>query len=133
LYGRGGGRGWLTTVAVTLFRDGTLSVVSVGDSPVFLIRADTCQPLYSPLSGFGLGGRVRALGDCVILATDGVSANVTCSELVEMVRSAKAPDEAAERLNALLEAQLAAHPRPAPTGREFRRDDWTAIVRFFGR
>jgi len=151
LYGQGGGSWWLTTAAVALFRDGTLSVVSVGDSPVFLIRSDTYQPLYSHVSGFGLGGRTRALGagpalvnpyratvtvepgDRIILVTDGVSTNVTSSELAEMVRSARTPDEATERINAFLGAQQAAQQRSAPAGGGFRRDDWTAIVRFFSR
>ena len=144
LYGRGGGSWWLTTVAVTLCQNGTLSVVSVGDSPVFLLRSEACQLLYSRVSGFGLTSRARALGagpalrnpyraevtlepgDRVLLVTDGVSENLPRHELIEAVQRAETPDAAVAQLNALLGGRQAA-------GTDFRPDDWTAIVRFFSR
>jgi serine/threonine protein phosphatase PrpC len=149
LYRRGWGHWWLTTVSVALFLDGTLSIVSIGDSPVLLIRSDSCQALFSHVSGFGPAGMVRALGakstlvnlyraavpitpgDRVVLATDGITENVTRHELVEIIRRAASPQAAAERLTALLATRQATAHLPAPPGGSFRRDDWTAILRFF--
>ncbi|HEY7491035.1 MAG TPA: hypothetical protein VIH59_08005, partial [Candidatus Tectomicrobia bacterium] len=51
LYQRGWGRFWLTTVSAALFLDHTLHVVGVGDSPVLLIRADSCQLLCHRVGG----------------------------------------------------------------------------------
>lgn len=150
LYQRGWGHWWLTTASVALCLDGTLSVVGAGDSPVFLIRSDTCQPLFSHIRGFGRTGTVRALGagprlcnlyraditlepnDRVVLATDGVTENITRCELVGIIRQAASPQAAAEHLTALLVTRCRTDQPSAPRGGSFRRDDWTAIVRFFG-
>jgi serine/threonine protein phosphatase PrpC len=149
LYRRGWGRLWLTTASVVLFVGGRLYVVGAGDSPVLLIRSDVCQPLFSHVSGFGQAGVARVLGagstlvslyraevtiapgDRVLLATDGITENITRSELVEMVQSAPSPNAAAERIAALMATRQAEGRLPAPLGGGFRRDDWTAIVRFF--
>jgi protein phosphatase len=149
LYRRGWGRMCLTTASVALFLDGRLYVVGVGDSPVFLIRPAAYQALFSHVSGFAQAGMARVLGagdtlinlyraevtiepgDRLVLATDGITENVTRSELVEIVRTAVSPGEAAERLTTLLATRQAEDRLPAPLGGGFRRDDWTAIVRFF--
>jgi serine/threonine protein phosphatase PrpC len=70
-----------------------------------------------------------APGDRVVLATDGVTDIVTRSELVEIVRTAESPDEAVQRLHTVLTTRHTAEP----AGSAGRRDDWTAIVRFFSR
>src|SRR4029453_8537077 len=67
----------------------------------------------------------------VVLATDGVTENIARSELAGIIRGAASPNEAAVRLNTMLETRRAADRPAALYGRGFQRDDWTAIVRFF--
>ena len=66
-------------------------------------------------------------GDRIVLATDGVTDTVTRSELVELVRAAVSPDDAVQQLHTVLATRHA----EAQSGSAGRRDDWTAIVRFF--
>jgi len=145
LYRRGWGSFLLTTIAAALFLDGTLYTMGAGDSPIVLIRSDTAQLLSSRTSGFSPLGPVRAIGisqhlgnlhrtevtivpgDRVVLATDGVTDAVTQDELVAIIREAATPDDVVQRLHTL----LAARHGEAQARSEVRRDDWTAIVRFF--
>ena len=148
-YQIGGGHFLLTTVSAALFLDGKLSIVGTGDSPVFLIHSDSVQQLSSCMNGVVQGGIVRAIGarrqlenlhraevtiapgDRVVLATDGVTDNVTRSELVQVVRRVASPEEAAERIRTLMATRYGEGLLPEPLGGAFRRDDWTAIFRFF--
>jgi serine/threonine protein phosphatase PrpC len=147
LYRRGWGRFLLTTISAALCCDGTLYLMGAGDSPIILIRSDTSRLLSSRTSGFSPVGPARAIGmsnqlgnlyraevtlepgDRVVLATDGVTDTVTRSELVETVRGAASPDEVVQQLHTVLVTRHAV----AQSGNEGRRDDWTAIVRFFSR
>jgi serine/threonine protein phosphatase PrpC len=139
LYQLGGGRFWLTTVATALYVEGTLHVVSVGDSPVLLIRHDACHPLCGGLRGVWIGGSGQLThlyraevalvpGDRVLLATDGVTDHIANRELQEIIRTAASPEEAAERFRAIMDAQ---QPSDRPSWSRLRGDDRTAIVRFF--
>ena len=143
------GRFLLTTASVALCLGERLHVVSVGDSPVWLIRPDEMQLLSSDARGFVHVGVSRALGiqktlrqlrrsevelapgDRLVLATDGVTDNLTQDELGDLVRSAASPDEAVAQLQALIAARRAEGVLPAQLGSRFRNDDQTAIVRFF--
>ena len=145
LYRRGWGRFLLTTVAAALFLDGTLYAMGAGDSPIVLIRSETSQLLSSRTSGFSPLGPPRAIGvsqrlgnlhqaevtvapgDRVVLATDGVMELVSRPELVDLIRGAASSDAAAQQLDTLLTTRQA----EAEARGETRRDDWTAIVRFF--
>jgi len=145
LYRRGWGQFLLTTIAAALFLDGTLYTMGAGDSPIVLIRSETSQLLSSRISGFsplgppraiGVGQHLRNLhqtevtiapGDRVVLATDGVMDIVPRDELVGLVHGAASPDAAVQQLHRLLTTRHA----QTQVGREVRRDDWTAIVRFF--
>src|SRR5262245_5938361 len=145
LYQRGWGRFWLTTVSAALFLDNTLHVVGVGDSPILLIRADSCQLLCHRVGGGMHTGVARAVGaskqllhlsrtavpvepgDRLLLATDGVTDTVTNSELTAILQQAASSNEAAERINTVLTARQ----QHAHLSGNFRRDDWTAIIRFF--
>jgi len=147
LYQRGWGRFWLTTVSTALFLDNTLYVFGVGDSPVLLIRAGSCQLLCHRVGGGMHAGVARAVGaskqllhlsrtavpvepgDRVLLATDGVTDTVTNSELAAILQQAASPDEAAERIHTILTARQ----QQAHLSGDFRRDDWTAIIRFFSQ
>jgi serine/threonine protein phosphatase PrpC len=142
LYRLGRGRFLLTTVAVALCLERTLWVVSLGDSPVYVIRPAAVQHWYSRVPGFLLGAAERpaklcraevelAPGDRVLLATDGLTDNVAPDELVALVRRAASPEAAAEEVRALMASRQAQGVRPEPVGGGFRRDDWTAIFRFF--
>jgi serine/threonine protein phosphatase PrpC len=145
LYRRGWGRFLLTTIAAALCLDGTLYTMGAGDSPIVLIRSETWQFLSSRTSGFSPLGPARAIGisqhlgnlyhtevtlvpgDRVVLATDGVMDAIPRAELIEIVRGAASPDAAVQQLHTL----LATRQREAQARGEIRRDDSTAIVRFF--
>jgi serine/threonine protein phosphatase PrpC len=143
LYQTGGGQFLLTTVAAALYMPGKLSVVSAGDSSALLIRSDCLRQLCRGVRGGFIGARKHLVdlyraevmiepGDRMILATDGVTDNVTTCELVEVVRRAVSPDEAVGQLHSVLTTRRAEGRLPAPLGGGFRDDDWTAIIRFFG-
>lgn len=145
LYRRGLGQFLLTTIAAALYCERTLHIVGAGDSPLVLVRPDTHQLFASRTSGFSPLGPMRAIGiskqlgtlyraevtlapgDRVVLATDGITDLVPRDELVEIIRAAASPDEAVQQLHHLLTTR---HTAP-PLGSQGRRDDWTAIVRFF--
>jgi serine/threonine protein phosphatase PrpC len=143
------GRFLLTTTSVALCLGHQLHVVSVGDSPVWLIRPDTMQLLSSDARGFVHIGIARALGmqktlrqlrrvdvdiapgDRLVLATDGVTDNMTQDELADIVRCATSPDAAMEQIQALIASRRAKGVLPEQLGGRFRNDDLTAILRFF--
>ncbi|ETX07219.1 PP2C family protein-serine/threonine phosphatase [Candidatus Entotheonella palauensis] len=143
------GRFLLTTASVVLCLGDRLHVVSAGDSPVWLIRPDTVQLLSSDARGFVHAGITRALGmqktlrqlhradveigsgDRLVLATDGVTDNMTHDELVDMVRGASSPDTAIEQMQGLIASRRAKGTLPEQLGGRFRNDDRTAIFRFF--
>jgi serine/threonine protein phosphatase PrpC len=145
LYRRGLGRLLLTTIAAALCLDETLYTMGAGDSPIVLIRSETWHLLASRPSGFpplgppsaiGVSPNLRNLpqaevalapGDRVVLATDGILERVPRPELVDLVRRAASLDAAVQQLHSLLTTRQA----QAQARGETRRDDWTAIVRFF--
>jgi serine/threonine protein phosphatase PrpC len=145
LYRRGLGRLLLTTIAAALCLDDTLYTMGAGDSPIVLIRSETWHLLSSRPSGFsplgppsaiGVSPNLRNLpqaevalapGDRVVLATDGILDRVPRPELVDLVRRAASLDAAVQQLHTLLTTRQA----QAQARGETRRDDWTAIVRFF--
>jgi serine/threonine protein phosphatase PrpC len=142
LYQTGGGQFLLTTVAAALCMCEKLFIVGAGDSSVLLVRSESRQQLYQGIRGGFIGARKQLVdlyraevtiepGDRVVLATDGVTDNVTACELVEIMRRAVWPDEAAGQLHSLLTTRQAEGRLPGPLGGRFRDDDWTAIVRFF--
>jgi serine/threonine protein phosphatase PrpC len=145
LYRRGWGRFLLTTLSAALSQHDTLHILGAGDSPVLLIRPDSAQLLSSRTSGFGPMGPMRAIGarqqlgtlyratvalapgDRLVLATDGVTDTIPRSDLATLVREAASPEDVVQQIQTILTTQHAA----ALPGSEGRRDDWTAIVRFF--
>ena len=149
-YQVGGGRFLLTTVSVALYLDGRLHVISAGDSPVYLINPDSYQQLSGRVGGFlhvGVAQAIGAsdglknlrrtetdieLGTRLVLATDGVSDNITIEELVESVRLSASPEDAAQRVNGAVAARIEDGVLPEQLGSRFRHDDRTAIFRFFG-
>lgn len=140
----GCGRFWLTTVAAALYVGGVLSVVSVGDSPIMLVRSESSHWFCSGLRGVYVGAnrhlvhlyRAHAVlrpGDRVLLASDGVTDGVDSGALVDILRQAVTPEEATTGIRALLHARQAGGRASAPSGGYGQGDDWTAIVRFFGK
>ena len=148
-YGVGAGRFLLTTVSVALYRGGRLYVAAAGDSPIILVTPDAHDRLCGRLGGFLHVGVARAVGasavlgemvrrdievqpgERVVLATDGVTDNMDAAELAEIVRSAGTPEEATGRIEEIIAGRLVEGRVPERLGVRFRRDDRTAIVRFF--
>ena len=146
----GGGRFLLTTVSVALYLEGRLHIISAGDSPVYLINSDSHQQLSGRVGGFLHVGVAQAIGASdglknlrrteaqiepgtrLVLATDGVSDNITIAELVESVRNSASPDDASQRINGAVAARIEEGVLPEALGGRFRHDDRTAIFRFFG-
>ena len=149
LYRRSLGPLWLTTVSATLYLDGRLYVIGIGDSPVLLIQGNAYHYLVGGARGFGYMGVAGAIGasqkllrllctemalgpgDRVMLATDGITDNITTDELVQIVRHAATPDAAVAHLRTMLMARQRQDWSPTLLGERFRHDDRTAIVRFF--
>ena len=149
-YQVGGGKFLLTTVSVALYLDGRLHIISAGDSPVYLINSGSHRQLSGRVGGFLHVGVAQAIGandglknlrrteadiepgTRLVLATDGVSDNITIDELVESVRNSASPEEAAQRVNGAVAARIEEGVLPEALGGRFRHDDRTAILRFFG-
>jgi len=143
LFNLGGGGFLLTTVSAALCLDGKLFIAGVGDSSAFLVQSHAFQQLYTPLRSVFLGAAAQLQGlycaemtiepgDRLVLVTDGITDNMTSSELVHVIRHAASPDDATAQLRTIMVTRsagecLAAAPSPG----RFRSDDWTAIVRFF--
>jgi serine/threonine protein phosphatase PrpC len=143
------GRFLLTTASVALYLGGVLHVVSAGDSSVLLVRPQAVQFLSSRVRGLTHAGVARALGmqktlrqlfqvevdiapdDRLILATDGITDNITHDELVEIVRCATSPEQVVEHLQTLLASRRTTGILPPQLGGRFHNDDQTAICRFF--
>lgn len=148
LHQAGRGRNLLTTVALVFYQQGRASVLSAGDSAVYLIRDGAIAPLtpvreareLDTLSG-GAIGLNQSLehhsatlevqpGDKMLLATDGLLSNLTDAEMRAALWESASASEAAERVRAMF-----ADKRDGNLGRDgaygsFREDDATVIVRF---
>lgn len=145
----GGGRFLLTTVSAALYRGGRLYVTAAGDSPIFLVTPDSHERLCGRLGGFLHVGVARAVGAAgelgqmvqkdvavepgvkLVLATDGVTDNMDVDELADVVRTSSTPDEATSRIEEIIAERLVEGRVPEKLGVRFRRDDRTAIIRFF--
>ena len=148
-YSVGGGRFLLTTVSAVLGRGDTVQVISSGDSPVILINKEGHRKLSGHAGGFLHVGVARAIGaseelgapaqveitpsagDRILVATDGITDNMTIEELAEVVRDASTPEEAAESIEATIKVRLQDGYVPETIGVRFRYDDRTGIIRFF--
>ncbi len=145
----GGGRFLLTTVSAALFREGRLQVLGAGDSPLFLVGPDSVQQLAGRIGGFLHVGVARAVGAAaglanlaradvevapgsrLVIATDGLTDNILIDELADLIRRASSPQEAAQEIEGRIVKYIEEGTLPARLGRRFRRDDRTAIFRFF--
>jgi serine/threonine protein phosphatase PrpC len=70
-------------------------------------------------------------GDKLIVASDGVSDNVPVAELVQIIRDASSPEEAARLVKGRIDLHLEQGRAPELLGARYRHDDQTAIFRFF--
>ncbi len=148
-YGVGGGQFLLTTVSAVLGHGDKLQVVSAGDSPVFLINKEGHQRLSGNASGFLHVGVARSIGaseqlgqtarvevtpsagDRLLLATDGITDNMSIEELAAVIRNASTPEQAAETIEDTIKTRLQKGRVPETIGVRFRYDDRTGIIRFF--
>ena len=148
LFQAGRGRNLLTTVALVFYRQDRASVVSAGDSAVYLVRDGALAPLtrvrehgeLNTLSGGAIGLKqileydsatleLRP-GDKMLLSTDGLLSNLTDAELCEALEGSGSAAEAVGRIRAKY-----VDKREGKLGRDgaygsFKEDDATAIVRF---
>ena len=144
----GGGRFLLTTISAVLFLDGRLHIINTGDSPVYLASSTTFRQLTGRIGGFIPLGASRTVGahelleltriehaiepgDRLVLATDGISDNLGASDIGEIVRAARSPQQAAEQVSTMIEERFRQGSGPSPLGFRLRHDDRTAIFRFF--
>ena len=148
-YSVGSGRFLLTTVSAVLGRGDNVQVVAAGDSPVFLINQNGYRKLSGNAGGFLHVGVARAIGasqklgapsqveitpsqgDRLLLATDGITDNMTIEELVEVINSASTPEDAAAQIEETIKERLTEGRVPETIGVRFRYDDRTGIIRFF--
>jgi serine/threonine protein phosphatase PrpC len=148
-YSVGGGRFLLTTVAAVLGRGDKIQIVSAGDSPVILIDKGGHRKLSGNVGGFlhvgvaraigaseGLGQTAQveitpAAGDRILVATDGITDNMTIEELAEVIRNAATPEQAADTIEDTIKGRLQEGRVPETIGVRFRYDDRTSIIRFF--
>ena len=150
LFQRGRGRFFLTTASVTLKLGSVLHVVSIGDSPVFLVRHLETIPLTPTASGHTFQGMTTVLGhrqnlvyratsiglqegDRLVLASDGLIENVAPVEISPLIKHSASPEAAVTALQQLVNGKQRANKGRVDDGSGFRRDDATAIIRYFGR
>ena len=145
----GGGRFLLTTITAALMLDGTVHVIHAGDSPFYHIKSDSFQQLAGRIGGLLRPGATKVLGSSeelslssveitmaagerLLLATDGISDNLPTADLVQAVRDAASPAEAAAKIQSMVASSLEHGSVPQQLGGRYRHDDQTAILRFFG-
>ena len=69
-------------------------------------------------------------GDRILLATDGVSDNLSAGELVEVIRAAGSPQEVMSSIENMIKERLDGGTVPHQMGGRYRHDDQTGIIRF---
>jgi serine/threonine protein phosphatase PrpC len=147
LYRRGRGRFFLTTVSVALKIGSVLHVVSIGDSPVFLVRDRDIVPLTPTARGHAFQGMTTVLGhrdklstrtssvglqagDRLVVGSDGLIENVAPSEMVGLIERTASPEAAVSALRQLFCEKKRANKGRVDDACGFRRDDATAIIRY---
>ena len=147
-YHVGGGKYLLTTASIALYHENTIDILNAGDSPIYHIKPDTHQRISSSLGGILRTGGTKLIGadaelhvsqkqlelnpgDKVVVASDGVSDNVSLEELLDIVRSSQSPEQASDTIKKLIDEHLELGLAPQITGSRYRHDDQTAIIRFF--
>ena len=146
-YQVGGGRFLLTTITAVLCLDGRTHVVHAGDSPFYLVKTDSYQQISGRIGGLMRPGSTKVIGsaesldmnveeifpeigDRILLATDGVSDNLSAGELVEVIRAAGSPQEVMSSIENMIKERLDGGTVPHQMGGRYRHDDQTGIIRF---
>ena len=146
-YQVGGGRFLLTTITAVLCLDGSTHVVHAGDSPFYLVKTDSHQQISGRIGGLMRPGSTKVIGsaesldmnvvevfpetgDRILLATDGVSDNLSAGELVEIIRAGKSPQEVIISIEDMIKERLEGGTVPHQMGGRYRHDDQTGIIRF---
>jgi len=144
----GGGRFLLTTASAALYLNDKLHIVSVGDSPIYVIRPDAYEQFSGRMGGLIRLGVSKAVGaeatlsvfqtelelsaaDRLVCCTDGISDNLRGDGRMEIVRESADADEASGRVKALVDQHIEQGRDIRFRGGRFRHDDETAIFRFF--
>ncbi|MBI3325863.1 MAG: SpoIIE family protein phosphatase [Nitrospinae bacterium] len=147
LFQSGRGGFLLTTLSVALKIGDELCVLSAGDSPVYLIREGEIVALTPAAEKSIPPGITSVLGrhaklsytsrqvtlqphDRLVLATDGVTDNVSPTELAALVQSVPSPQEAVSALHDLLREKKRSNRGRGDDQRGFTADDTTVIIRY---
>jgi serine/threonine protein phosphatase PrpC len=147
-YQVGGGRFLLTTVSAAMYQGDRIYAINAGDSPIYHVRSDSHQQLAGRVGGLLRPGGTRVIGgeanltlyrtelhvepgDKLIVASDGVSDNMPVTELVDIIRKASLPEEAARMVKGRIDLHLEQGLAPELMGARYRHDDQTAVIRFF--
>lgn len=149
LFGSGRGRNLLTTVSAAFKIGDELHVINLGDSPVFLIRGGEIRELSTiAKSAIFRSALVGAVGlredfgydytkvslqrrDKLVLATDGLTNNISPEEVAECVQSSADPQGAISALKGLISEKKRLHKGREEYFGTFRLDDETVIIRYF--
>jgi len=146
LFQRGRGGFLLTTLSVALKTGDDLQVVSVGDSPVYVVRAREIVALTPTANGPLPPGIASAVGrlaqlaytvthvrlhpeDRVVLATDGLTNNISPTELASLVRGTASAQEAVSALGNRLGEKKRHNQGRADEHGGFTADDTTVLIR----
>jgi protein phosphatase len=147
LFRRGRGSFFLTTVSLALKRGDVLDLVSVGDSPIWLMRDGAIVSLTTATMGSLSVGITQVLGqherlryktrqltlqerDWLIIASDGLTQNVAPAELAALLKSVTSPDDAVSAVGSLLREKRRTNKGRIDEHSSFLVDDVTAVFRY---
>ena len=145
----GGGRFLLTTASAALYLNGRLHIVSVGDSPIYVIRPDGFEQYSGRMGGIIRLGVSKAVGGEANLTVFQTELDLSPADRAGVLhrRRERQPagrrtdghsagrranaETASERVKELVDQHIEQGRDIRFRGGRFRHDDETAIFRFF--
>tara|TARA_B110000116_G_C16766639_1_gene551165 strand:+ start:681 stop:1379 length:699 start_codon:yes stop_codon:yes gene_type:complete len=144
----GAGRFLLTTASIAITTDNTLTISTVGDSPVYLIHDNEFQQISGRVGGLlklntssAIGAKeqlnifkfqtVISSGDKLLIVSDGISDNLTLSEINEAMVNNDHPDTLSSYLEQTSSERTQRGGTPPAMRGRVRTDDKTIITRYY--
>ncbi len=144
----GGGRFLLTTASIVVSTPSQLSLVAIGDSPVYVIREGEFAQLSGRIGGLlrltassAIGGQESltfqtfdatiTAGDKLLIVSDGISDNLELDEIKKLMSDSKNPQELCEILESTSAQRTERGGTPSSMRGRVRKDDRSIIARFF--